>query len=191
MFFIPCLLVIFFCLSHFCRWGHLTIVRFLIDDHQCETQPKNIYGQTPLHLACWWVFIIDKMYMWDFTLQFHISPLSGVFIFFLLCACELVLYVALYAVKMFVMLYIPAGYGKPVATCMCFCLWSWMSYRVDGYLHVIAVSLLMEGIISPQDLYSHGSGHMLHHYGFCLYMYIAVCIDPAHWARPFLTPLHI
>ena len=35
-----------------CRWGDVDIVRYLITDERCDFNIKNIYWNTPLHIAC-------------------------------------------------------------------------------------------------------------------------------------------
>ena len=36
-----------------CKYGHLDIVKFLVEQHHCDPACTNAIGATPLHFACW------------------------------------------------------------------------------------------------------------------------------------------
>ena len=39
--------------SHIARWGHLEVVKYLIEVQGCSAGCTDNFGRTPLHRACW------------------------------------------------------------------------------------------------------------------------------------------
>ena len=45
---------------HIVRYGHLEVVKYLIEIQGCSTGCTSDTGRTPLHYACWCVFSLQS-----------------------------------------------------------------------------------------------------------------------------------